>query len=82
MILLKCVCINFRALIYPLLIRGGKSTPLIPFLLALMFCLYNGMMQSLSLLWVQVYPDDWFNKPHVIFGKFDCNLLFFELLTE
>lgn len=35
-----------RALIYPLRLRGGKPTPLVVFLMALAFCLWNGWMQG------------------------------------
>ena len=34
-----------RSFIYPLRMRGGKPVPLIVFLSALFFCLYNGTMQ-------------------------------------
>eukprot|EP01090_Pellita_catalonica_P016827 TRINITY_DN4943_c0_g2_i1.p1 TRINITY_DN4943_c0_g2~~TRINITY_DN4943_c0_g2_i1.p1 ORF type:complete len:261 (-),score=16.40 TRINITY_DN4943_c0_g2_i1:459-1241(-) len=34
-----------RTFIFPMLIRGGKPTKLVPFLLALVFCSYNGYMQ-------------------------------------
>ena len=34
-----------RSCIYPLKIKGGKPTPLIIFLLAMSFCMWNGYMQ-------------------------------------
>jgi 3-oxo-5-alpha-steroid 4-dehydrogenase 1 len=38
-----------RALIYPWRIRGGKPTPLVVMLMALVFCLWNGHQQALYL---------------------------------
>ncbi|PAA88832.1 hypothetical protein BOX15_Mlig017916g1 [Macrostomum lignano] len=35
-----------RSLIYPMLIREGKPMPAVPFLLAFIFCIYNGYLQS------------------------------------
>ncbi|BFZ06923.1 hypothetical protein BsWGS_09962 [Bradybaena similaris] len=34
-----------RTFIFPLLIRGGKPTPLVPFLMAVFFCSLNGYIQ-------------------------------------
>ncbi|KAL3872770.1 hypothetical protein ACJMK2_035971 [Sinanodonta woodiana] len=34
-----------RAIIFPIMIRGGKPTPFIPFIMAFMFCLVNGYIQ-------------------------------------
>ncbi|CAL1526182.1 unnamed protein product [Lymnaea stagnalis] len=39
-----------RTFIFPFLIRGGKPTPLIPFLMALIFCILNGYMQGAYIL--------------------------------
>jgi hypothetical protein len=39
-----------RVIVYPLMIRGGKSTPVLIMLFAFLFCLLNGFMQSVSLL--------------------------------
>ncbi|XP_055353354.1 3-oxo-5-alpha-steroid 4-dehydrogenase 1-like [Paramacrobiotus metropolitanus] len=39
-----------RTFFYSFLIRGGKPTPLAPFLMAFVFCTYNGYMQARSIL--------------------------------
>ncbi|KAJ7338360.1 hypothetical protein JRQ81_011400 [Phrynocephalus forsythii] len=49
----------YRSFIFPFLIRGGKPTPLIPFFLALLFCLCNGYMQGRSLSNYAEYPSNW-----------------------
>lgn len=40
-----------RDLIFPLRLRGGKPTPFVVWLLAFIFCLYNGYMQTRYLLY-------------------------------
>ena len=40
----------YRDLIFPWRIRGGKPTPFIVWLLAFVFCVYNGYMQTAYLL--------------------------------
>ncbi|KAM6899475.1 3-oxo-5-alpha-steroid 4-dehydrogenase 1 isoform 2-T2 [Xenentodon cancila] len=57
-----------RALIYPFLIRGGKATPLIPFALAFVFCIYNGYMQVRYLSHYAEYPAHWLTHPCFITG--------------
>lgn len=37
---------TYRALAFPLLIRGGKPTPLVVWAMALAFCLWNGFLQG------------------------------------
>lgn len=47
--LLACFMVHYfhRAFLYPLLVqRGGKPTPLLVWLMALVFCTYNGFMQA------------------------------------
>ncbi|XP_059145820.1 3-oxo-5-alpha-steroid 4-dehydrogenase 1-like [Physella acuta] len=39
-----------RTFIFPVLIRGGKPTPMIPFVMAIFFCVVNGYLQSSHLL--------------------------------
>ena len=34
-----------RSLVYPALQRGGKPTPLVVWLMAFLFCIWNGLMQ-------------------------------------
>ncbi|CAM4511604.1 3-oxo-5-alpha-steroid 4-dehydrogenase 1 isoform X3 [Lepidochelys kempii] len=57
-----------RALIFPVLIRGGKPTPFITFALALIFCVYNGYLQGRSLSNYAEYPSGWLKGPCFIVG--------------
>ncbi|XP_072171051.1 3-oxo-5-alpha-steroid 4-dehydrogenase 1-like [Diadema setosum] len=57
-----------RTFIFSLLIRGGKETPLLPFILACMFCSYNGYMQGRYLTQYAVYDKDWIKDPRFITG--------------
>ncbi|XP_074649065.1 3-oxo-5-alpha-steroid 4-dehydrogenase 1-like [Tubulanus polymorphus] len=57
-----------RTFIYPLLIKGGKPTPLIPFLLALVFCLGNGYIQGRNLTKFADYSDGYVLQPKFIVG--------------
>ena len=36
---------GWRSFAYPLLQRGGKATPVLIWLLAVIFCMYNGLLQ-------------------------------------
>lgn len=36
---------GWRSFAYPLLQRGGKATPVLIWLLAAIFCMYNGILQ-------------------------------------
>ncbi|XP_004698460.1 3-oxo-5-alpha-steroid 4-dehydrogenase 1 [Echinops telfairi] len=56
-----------RTLIFPLLIRGGKPTPLSTFLMAFLFCTHNGYLQS-RYLSLTKYPDHWTTQPHFLAG--------------
>ncbi|KAK5855378.1 hypothetical protein PBY51_005481 [Eleginops maclovinus] len=58
-----------RSLIYPFLIRGGKPTPLDSFVLAIMFCIYNGYMQIRYLSHYADYPAHWVTHPCFIAGS-------------
>ncbi|XP_074801176.1 3-oxo-5-alpha-steroid 4-dehydrogenase 1 isoform X2 [Natator depressus] len=60
--------ISERALIFPVLIRGGKPTPFIVFALALIFCVYNGYLQGRSLSNYAEYPSGWLKGPCFIVG--------------
>ncbi|EPY72936.1 hypothetical protein CB1_064113005 [Camelus ferus] len=57
-----------RTLIFSLLIRGGKPTPLYSFVLAFVFCTYNGYLQSRYLSQYAVYSDDWVTDPRFLTG--------------
>ena len=58
----------YRSLIYPFLIRGGKPTPLDSFVLAIIFCMYNGYMQIRYLSHYADYPAHWVTHPRFIAG--------------
>ncbi|XP_067111895.1 3-oxo-5-alpha-steroid 4-dehydrogenase 1 isoform X1 [Osmerus mordax] len=58
-----------RSLIYPFLIRGGKSTPFLSFILAFVFCVYNGYMQVRYLSHYAHYTADWIIHPCFILGS-------------
>ncbi|XP_073534716.1 3-oxo-5-alpha-steroid 4-dehydrogenase 1 [Phyllobates terribilis] len=66
-----------RTLIFPFLIRGGKPTPLASFFLALIFCCYNGYLQSSYLCKHADFPPDWTCDPRFIIGMvlFICGIL-------
>ncbi len=57
-----------RTFVFPLLIRGGKPTPVWVFLAAFFYCCWNGFMQTSWLAFVHIYPDDWIYDPRFIFG--------------
>ncbi|KAM9680262.1 3-oxo-5-alpha-steroid 4-dehydrogenase 1 [Dama dama] len=58
-----------RTLVFPFLIRGGKPMPLYAFLLAFVFCTYNGYLQSRYLSQYAVYADDWLRDPRFLTGS-------------
>jgi 3-oxo-5-alpha-steroid 4-dehydrogenase 1 len=62
-----------RSFIFPLLIRGGKPTPFVIFLLAFIFCVFNGYLQCRYLATYAVYPSNWITDPRFVIGV----LLFF-----
>jgi len=60
-----------RSIIYPVFRISGKNhqpTPVSVTILAFTYCFWNGFTQSLSLLVVNVYPDNWFSDPRFIVG--------------
>ncbi|XP_006635937.2 3-oxo-5-alpha-steroid 4-dehydrogenase 1 [Lepisosteus oculatus] len=57
-----------RSLIYPFLIRGGKPTPFLSFVMAFLFCVYNGYLQGRYLSHFAKYPADWIMHPCFIIG--------------
>ncbi|KAF1481086.1 3-oxo-5-alpha-steroid 4-dehydrogenase 1, partial [Pygoscelis antarcticus] len=63
-----CFLVRCRALIFPLLIREGKPTPFFTFVLALLFCVYNGYLQGRSLSNYAKYPSGWLKDPCFITG--------------
>ncbi|XP_051872486.1 3-oxo-5-alpha-steroid 4-dehydrogenase 1 [Pristis pectinata] len=58
-----------RSLIYPFLIRGGKSTPFAIFVMALAFCTCNGYLQAINLTKHAVYSSDWITDPRFLTGS-------------
>ncbi|XP_037386116.1 3-oxo-5-alpha-steroid 4-dehydrogenase 1 [Talpa occidentalis] len=58
-----------RCLVYPLLIRGGKPSPLYLCLVAFLFCTCNGYLQSRYLSRYAVYADDWVTDPRFLAGS-------------
>ncbi|NWX15551.1 S5A1 dehydrogenase, partial [Aegotheles bennettii] len=62
------LCVHYRALIYPFLIREGKPTPFFTFVLALLFCIYNGYLQGRSLTNYAKYASGWLKDPRFITG--------------
>ncbi|XP_061444340.1 3-oxo-5-alpha-steroid 4-dehydrogenase 1 isoform X2 [Rhineura floridana] len=59
---------TYRSFIFPFLIRGGKPTPAFTFLLAFIFCLYNGYLQGRSLSNYAEYSSDWLTVLRFILG--------------
>lgn len=57
-----------RTLVFPLLIRGGKPTPFVPFILALVYCSLNGYAQARTLTYTTAYPAGWTTDPRFIVG--------------
>ena len=58
-----------RSLIFPFLIRGGKATPLSPFLAAVAFCLFNGFMQGFYFVNYCKYEDYWLSDMRFVLGN-------------
>ncbi|XP_007434963.1 3-oxo-5-alpha-steroid 4-dehydrogenase 1 [Python bivittatus] len=58
----------YRSFIFPFLIRGGKPTPFPTFVLAFVFCLYNGYLQGRSLSNYAEFSSNWLTEPHFILG--------------
>ncbi|KAG9479381.1 hypothetical protein GDO78_012841 [Eleutherodactylus coqui] len=73
---MTALCLH-STLIFPLLIRGGKPTPLLSFCLALIFCCYNGYLQSSYLCQYADLPPGWTRDPRFILGLmlFTCGML-------
>jgi len=85
-ILIVCYISHYinRSIIYPLTTRGAKPSPFGPFISAVIFCVFNGFMQSHYLLNYNCYDPQWLTSPNFIIGKplykFTCsniNLLIF-----
>jgi 3-oxo-5-alpha-steroid 4-dehydrogenase 1 len=57
-----------RSFVFPLRLRGGKPTPFVVFLMALVFCVWNGWMQSAALLRHAEYPPGYLASPRFLGG--------------
>lgn len=57
-----------RTFIYPLLIRGGKDTPVLIMLMAFTFCAFNGTMQVLGVL-ATSYSREYLTSAQFILGS-------------
>uniref|UniRef100_A0A8C5Q6E5 3-oxo-5-alpha-steroid 4-dehydrogenase n=1 Tax=Leptobrachium leishanense TaxID=445787 RepID=A0A8C5Q6E5_9ANUR len=57
-----------RTLIFPFFIRGGKPTPVFSFIMAFIFCCYNGYLQSSYLCRYATLTPEWFKDPRFITG--------------
>ena len=61
-----------RTFIYSFLIRGGKPTPVFPFVLACIFCSYNGYIQGRYHSQYASYPGNYTSNINFIFGTVLC----------
>lgn len=59
-----------RTLIFPLRIRGGKPTPFGIFLMAFVFCVWNGATLGRYLTEHAVYPENYLSSPRFLAGVF------------
>lgn len=60
---------------FPLCIRGGKDTPFLPYISALIFCLFNGFMQAHYLLNFKRYDEEWASSLNFVIGNLDVKAL-------
>ncbi|XP_034324182.1 3-oxo-5-alpha-steroid 4-dehydrogenase 1 isoform X4 [Magallana gigas] len=61
-----------RSSIFPFLIRGGKPTPFIPFILAFVFCVLNGYLQGGYILKYADFGSKWmWNSRFYLGGLFE-----------
>jgi len=68
-VLLGLFCLHYghRTFVFPLMLRGGKPTPVVLMLNALVFCTLNGYMQARSLC-LTLYPAGWLERPQTLVG--------------
>lgn len=69
-ILIGCFLLHYfnRAILYPLKMKNSNPMPFSVMFLAFCFCFWNGFTQSVSLLFVNEYPDSWVYDWRFIFG--------------
>lgn len=65
-----CSFLIHRSLIFPFLIRGGKPTPFIPFILAFAFCVLNGYLQGGYILKYADFGSKWMWNSRFYLGNF------------
>jgi hypothetical protein len=54
--------------IYPFQLKGGKSTPFLIWLFALVYTLLNGYVQGRHLAMFAEYDQSWFTDPRFLVG--------------
>ncbi|XP_056021182.1 3-oxo-5-alpha-steroid 4-dehydrogenase 1-like isoform X2 [Ostrea edulis] len=59
-----------RSLVFPFLIRGGKPTPFIPFVLAFLFCACNGYLQVGYIIKYADFGRKWMWNSRLYLGVF------------
>ena len=57
-----------RTCVFPLLLRGGKPTPVSVMLSAFTFCSLNAYIQARWLCTLHEYPDTWLQNPQFLLG--------------
>jgi len=57
--------------------KAHQSTPWSMFLIAMLMCAYNGVLQATYLLHVAVYPDSWLTSWTFLSGTLSSHLLSF-----
>lgn len=60
----------FRTFVFPCLIRGGKPTPVLTFIAAFSFCVYNGYLQGCYHANYAKYKNQSLFDPRVSFGRY------------
>nr|XP_002120345.1 3-oxo-5-alpha-steroid 4-dehydrogenase 1-like [Ciona intestinalis] len=70
LILLSVFLLHYfnRTFIYSQKIRGGKPTPILIFLMAMFFCICNGYMQSVFLLQISNYREEYLFEWNFVVG--------------
>ena len=58
----------YRTFIYSLCIKGGKPTPLLPLIVAFLFCCINGYLQARTHTHYYRYDNETLTRPHFIVG--------------
>ena len=67
----------FRSLIYPFLVKSGKTMGLRVFLNAVVFCMLNGYLQSSYLMYHAKFGKDWLFRINVLVGEISSFFVLF-----